>query len=147
MESTEARLLAVWRQGAVPVLLRRAGKGQCLRVRLPYGADNRQWLQNGRRTSPTWFSSEQYWETPKAWFNETVDRSLTRYKKIYVIQPFREHEKCAPACLNAAGHECQCSCMGANHGSGNDGSWFEVSDTFATRWGELHLACRLMSRP
>jgi hypothetical protein len=34
--------------------------------------------------------------------------------------------------------------MGANHGFGNDGSWFEVSETFATRWGEEELACRLM---
>jgi hypothetical protein len=33
--------------------------------------------------------------------------------------------------------------MGANHGAGNDGSWFEVSDTFSTRWGERELACRL----
>ena len=35
--------------------------------------------------------------------------------------------------------------MGANHGIGNDGSWFEVSDTFSTRWGERELACRLLT--
>jgi hypothetical protein len=34
--------------------------------------------------------------------------------------------------------------MGANHGAGNDGSWFEVSDAFAFRWGDQYLACRLM---
>ena len=146
MEDTNARLLAVWDQRLIPVIIRRGGKGQCLRVRLPYGADNRQWLQNDRRTSPTWFSSEHYWEAPKAWFNDLVERSLARYKKLYIVQPFREQEKCAPACMNAIGHECQCACMGANHGTGNDGSWFEVSDIFATRWGELHLACRLMTR-
>jgi hypothetical protein len=28
---------------------------------------------------------------------------------------------------------------------GNDGSWFEVSDTFASRWGDQQLACRLLS--
>ena len=32
-----------------------------------------------------------------------------------------------------------------NHGIGNDGSWFEVSDTFSTRWGERELACRLLT--
>jgi hypothetical protein len=35
--------------------------------------------------------------------------------------------------------------MGAHHGTGNDGSWFEVSDTFSTRWGEHQLACRLLT--
>ena len=39
---------------------------------------------------------------------------------------------------------CQCECIGANHGAGNDGSWFEVSDTFPTRWNELDLAWRLL---
>jgi hypothetical protein len=27
---------------------------------------------------------------------------------------------------------------GADHGMGNDGSWFEVSDTFSTRWGSIN---------
>lgn len=147
MEETDARLKAVWNQGLIPVILRRGGKGQRLRVRLPYGENNRQWLQNGRRISPSWNADDHYWETPKTWFNDLVERSLTKYAKVYIVQPFREQEKCAPACMNAVGHECQCSCMGANHGVGNDGSWFEISDTFATRWGELHLACRLMTRP
>ncbi|WP_354134437.1 hypothetical protein [Bradyrhizobium sp. S3.9.1] len=65
--------------------------------------------------------------------------------KVYIIQPYREQEICARACQEAQGHECQCSCMGANHGVGNDGSWFEVSDTFSTRWGERELACRLLT--
>ena len=149
MEETDARLLDIWRQGLIPVILRRGGKGQSLRIRIPYGDGNRHWLQNGRRISPTWCSAGRppFWEAPKAWFNDLVERSLVKYKKLYIIQPFREQEKCAPACMNAVGHECECSCMGANHGAGNDGSWFEVSDIFATRWREMHLACRLMTRP
>jgi hypothetical protein len=151
MEENEARLAAVWKQGgliSIPVILRRGGEGQKLRVRLPYEQGNRQWLQNDRRTSPTWFAKpdDQYWETPKAWFNDLVRRSLAKYKKVYIIQPYREQEKCARVCMNAMGHECTCSCMGANHGQGKNGSWLEVSDTFATRWGKLHLACRLMTR-
>ena len=73
------------------------------------------------------------------------DRALQRYGKVYIIQPYREQEICARACQEALGHECQCSCMGANHGIGNDGSWFEVSDTFSTRWGNRELACRLLT--
>ena len=144
MEGTDARLLAIWKQGSIPVILRRGGKGQKLRVRLPYSVDNRKWLRNGKATFPEWLTDKQCWEAPKAWFNDLVECSLQRYKKVYIIQPYREQEKCAPACMNALGHECQCSCMGANHGSGNDGSWFEVSETFATRSGEENYACRLM---
>ena len=135
----------VWHQKRIPVIMRRTGKGQHLLARLPYTETNREWLRNKRRTAPVWNSSKKYWELPKAWFNDFVNRSLERYGKVYIIQPYREQEKCAPACMNAIGHECQCSCMGQNHGAGNDGTWFEVSETFATRWSNLQIACRLLT--
>ena len=142
--TNEQKLKDVWNQKLMPVVLRRTGIGQKHQIRIPYSKSNRLWLQNGRRVSPEWIGNQKYWEIPKAWFNDFVERAVEKYGKLYVIQPYREQEKCAPACLNAAGHECQCSCMGANHGAGNDGSWFEVSETFATRWGNQELACRLM---
>lgn len=144
----DAELTRIWNQHEIPVILRRTGKGQLLRARLPYADNNRVWLQAGRRISPAWISRKRYWEIPKAWFNEIVERALRTFGQVYVIQPYREQEKCSPACLNAVGHECQCSCMGRNHGAGNDGSWFEISETFATRWHDQMLACRLMkARP
>ena len=136
----------VWKQKQIPVVLRRTGRGQRIRVQLPFAHDNRHWLQNGRRTAPEWIGgTEAYWELPKSWFNDLVDRALVRYGKIYIIQPYREQEICARACQEALGHECQCACMGANHGAGNDGGWFEVSDTCSTRWGDLELARRLLT--
>jgi hypothetical protein len=147
MRRMDQRTLApVWRQNRIPVVLRRTGKGERLRVRLPRRADDRTWLQNGRRSSPEWFDGNKaYWELPKAWFNDFVDRALQRYGSVYIVQPYREQEKCSPACQNALGHECQCSCMGRYHGAGTDGTWFEVSETFATRWGPRELACRLLT--
>lgn len=143
MTSTE-RLSAIWNQTATPVVLRRQHRGAKIRVRLPYDPSNKAWLQAGRRTRPIWNAEHRCWELPKSWFNDLVERSLRRWGRVYVVQPYREQEKCSPACMNARGHECECSCMGANHGQGNDGSWFEVSDTFATRWHDMELACRLM---
>ena len=140
-----SRQKAIWKQTSVPVVLRRTGKGQRLRIRLPYADDNRQWLQNGRRIQPVWVPDGRFWELPKAWFNDFVNRALERYGRVYIFQPFREQEKCAPACQNAVGHECQCSCMGANHGTGSDSTWFEVSETFSFRWGPQTLACRLLT--
>ena len=134
----------VWKQNDIPVIIRRAKTGQKHRLRLPYSDTNRDWLRDGRRDRPVWLADGKYWEIPKAWFNDLVERCLKRYGHVWIIQPFRESEKCAPACMNAQGHECQCSCMGANHGAGNDGSWFEVSEAFAVRWNREELAARLL---
>ena len=141
----EGRLKAAWNQKTIPVALRRDGKGERVRVRLPYADDNYAWLRNGRRIRPSWNSALGCWESPKAWFNDLVNRCLRRWGLIYVIQPYQKQEICAPACMNAIGHECQCSCMGANHGQGDDGGWFSTSEAFAARWGDRELACRLMT--
>ena len=144
MDVDEKEMKRIWNQRDIPVALRRGGKGQRLRIRIPFSDDNLEWLQNGRRARPVWSREHRYWELPNKWFNDFVERALRRYKLLYIMQPYREQEKCAPACLKAEGHECECSCMGANHGTGNDGSWFEVSETFACRWSDQYLACRLM---
>jgi hypothetical protein len=143
------RIKQIWGQARVPVLVQR-GKGKPPHCRLPYEPkkrDNRAWIRNGRRTDVRWDRERKYWEFPQAWFNDLVDRCLEEFGKVYIIQPYREQEKCAPACWNAMGHECQCSCMGENHGAGSAaGRWKIVSDTFATRWGEATFACRLLSK-
>ena len=141
-----SKLKMVWNQSSIPVVLRRGGKGQSLRVRLPKRPDNFEWLRNGQSIRPKWLADDQqwYWELPKRWFSDFVNRALVRYGKVYIIQPYREQEVCARACMEATGHECQCSCMGANHGAGIDESWFEVSEAFAVRSREPELACRLL---
>ncbi|MBA8861722.1 hypothetical protein FHW19_003449 [Ochrobactrum anthropi] len=143
-EQNKAKLDWVLSQKGVPVALR-FGKGHKLYVRVPYSADNRNWLQAGKRTSPVWLKERKQWELPQAWFNDFVDRCLNRYGKVYVVQPFREHEVCSPSCRSARGHECQCSCMGENHGSENNEGWFDVSDAFSLRWGAREIACRLIA--
>jgi hypothetical protein len=146
MNSTNERekIEEVWLQQLIPVIYR-GGKGHPLLLRLPYKADNYDWLRNDRPRKPRWISDKKYWEIPMARFNDTINRSLVRWKAIYIIQPYRHQEKCAPACWNATGHECECSCMGENHGSqSSGGDWYVVSDTFATKWGAKELACRLL---
>ena len=144
MITDKERMTQIWRQTIIPVIYRR-GTGSPLMIKLPYREDNRVWLRNEKRTKPVWVKDKKHWECPKAWFNDLVERSLLRWGKLYIIQPYRHQEKCAPACWNATGHECQCSCMGENHGSQSaSGDWFIVSDTFATRWDAEELACRLL---
>lgn len=140
----DARAKEVWRNHSrhTPVVLRRRGKP--VRLRMPYGDMNRLWLHSFGRRKPVWDRVGRFWELPASWFDRLVEGLLVRFGEVYVIQEYREQEKCAPACLNAKGFDCVCSCMGANHGQGDDGSWFTVSDTFAFRQGDLRLSCRLL---
>jgi hypothetical protein len=144
MRTNDPRLTAVWKQRGIPVVLRRTGVGEKLRVRIPPSVDAFSWLKADRRIHPYWSNLHSCWEVPKSWFNDFVVAALRRYGRLYIVQPYREHEICSPSCLNAVGHECECSCMGANHGAGNDGTWFEVSDAFAVRSTPTALACRLL---
>jgi hypothetical protein len=141
------QLKRVWNNPSIPVLYRR-GPSNHLLARLPYDPTNRSWLRASGRKNPMWLSSKKYWELPQAWFNDLVKRCIEKYGRVYIIQPFRAQDKCAPACWNAEGEICECSCMGAYHGSGHpSGRWKIVSETFATRWNGRELACRLLTRP
>lgn len=145
MDPQNPRLDQIWRQGRIPVVFRQ-GAGRPTLVRLPYSADNRAWVRGAKRHKPRWNGQYKCWETPAAWFDELIVRALQRHGRVYVIQLFREQQKCAPACWNAEGYHCECSCMGANHGTGHPGgAWHEVSDTFAFQWGAKTYACRLIA--
>ncbi|EOG7756539.1 hypothetical protein ACLIOH_003612, partial [Vibrio cholerae] len=146
-EVDDQKLAALLNQRSIPVLYRTGEKGAPLYVKLPFETTNMAWLRNNATRKPKWNTEHKWWETPKAWFNDLVKRCLQKYGKVYVIQPYRQQEKCAPACWNAEGHECSCSCMGEHHGSMNSvNDWYVVSDTFATKWHHLSVACRLMMK-
>lgn len=140
------KLNRIWIQTGVPVIFRQGDKGDLI-VKLPYANDNRVWIKLGHRINPVWNKEKKHWTVPRSWFNDLVNKSLERYSKIYVIQPYREQEKCAPACWNAKGHECNCSCMGENHGAqGENSDWLVISEAFATRWKAKEYACRLLTK-
>jgi hypothetical protein len=135
--------LRVWRNGAIPVVYQPGGRRPLL-VRLPYREGNRDWLlANGR--SIAWRARWKAWEVPRSRFDEIIGLALERFESCWVIQEYRPLEKCAPACWNAMGYECQCSCLGANHGSGRQLEHV-VDETFAFEWGERKLSCRLLGR-
>src|SRR4051812_2007853 len=122
MDDNRSRLKAVWSQRDIPVILRRQGKGEKTRARMPgplkYSLAEETWIQNGRRIYPEWVHGASFWQFPKKWFNDFVERSLMRFTRVYTVQIFREQEICARSCMEAHGFECNCSCMGQNHGMG-----------------------------
>ena len=142
-EADKAR--EVWNQKHTPVIYR-GGVGRPLLFKCPYREDNRIWLQTCQKNAPVWNKEKRHWKLTKSAFNKAINQSLEHWGKIYIIQPFYEFEKCAPSCMTATGHVCQCSCMGENHGAGGPNSdWINISDAFSFRWREDSLACRLLT--
>jgi hypothetical protein len=145
-DSQQRSAAEIWRQKQIPVIYRR-GRGARLMVKLPYAPDNFDWLRDDNRRKPEYDGQYKCWLVPSSWFDAIIRRTLQRFGRVYVIQPFRAFEKCAPACWNAEGFECECSCLGQNHGSSVSGNWWVISETFAMRWQDRELACRLIVRP
>jgi len=144
MEVRDPKLRSIWQKANPPVVFRRATSNPLL-VRLPFSPANFTWLREQKRHKPKWNEQYKCWEVPVAWFDSLVARLLTKYGAAYVVQRYQEQQKCAPACWSANGLHCECSCMGANHGSGHPGGrWHEVSEAFAFEWGPRKYACRLL---
>jgi len=144
VEIRDQRLKEIWQRASPPVIFRRGGSNP-LFVRLPYAPNNYSWLRSDKRHKPKWNDRYKCWETPVAWYDWLARRLLQHYSAVYLIQLYREQQKCAPACWGAKGLHCECSCMGENHGSGHPGgAWREVSETFAFEWGPRRYACRLL---
>lgn len=146
MSAQDQNLRAIWKQSKIPVVYRQGGKDPLL-VRLPYEKDNRAWLkENPRQKEPEFFKKYECWRIPKSRFDTIIEKALVRYGRVYAIQPYRVLEICTSSCMKASGFECECSCMGANHGAGIAGSWYEISETLAVKWHTREYACRLIVR-
>jgi hypothetical protein len=136
-------LLRVWNQKRYPVIFRRR-RGKLL-VRLPYANDNMAWLKEFGRTKPEWDKKYKCWLLPRGWLDSLVFSMLHRYQGVYLIQPYNKLEKCAPACWNAQGFDCECSCGGVNHGAGQPGgNWLTISDALAVKHNDIEYAYRLL---
>mgnify|MGYP000005754874 FL=1 len=133
----------VWAQKSVPVIWRRSPP---IWVRLPYLKGNREWMRPDRGHQPEWNKPQNRWQVPASWFNQLVDKCLDRFGAVYIIEPHRPMMKCAPACRDAKGHICECSCLGANHGSNHHAGWYDVSETFSFKYGQSELMSRRLTK-
>ena len=136
--------IEIWRNYKIPVIYRQK-KGLPILVKLPYNKNNYELLRGDHTRKPSYNSRFKCYETPYSWFDDLIKRLLFFYDCIYLIQPYREKEICAPACWNAEGLICECSCMGENHGAGQpEGRWYEINETFAILWHEKKSSCNLI---
>ena len=141
----------VWNQGKLPVIY--VPYSGPLMIRLPKGVftstQEGEWLRlvERHRRKPQRNERFNCWDVPRAWYRDLSRQIVERFDKTYLIKPYRESQKCAPACWDAKGDLCVCSCMGKNHGLGQPGGqWFIVSDTCAVKWGEKDYSLSVLSR-
>jgi hypothetical protein len=136
-----AGIMDIWKSFSYPRLL--CAEGQSTWVRVPFQADNREWLRedakgetHGRR-QPKWNRSQERWEVPQNWRGEVTRKCVERYGGVVVISEGKsEVDKCAPACWDAVSDvtECTCSCGGWWHGKHNPGGFYVIGDALAVRW-------------
>jgi hypothetical protein len=134
-------IAAVWGNGRIPVIAV-PPKGE-IKLRLPYSEANREWLKISQR-DPRWDKVERCWFLPRSWLNRQARRIVGKFGRCYIVQSVCETETCSPACLNAAGIDCDCSCRGEHHGSGNEDAWFVINETFACRSEGREYSVRLV---
>ncbi len=154
MDRKDPKLEQIWKQNEIPVVFRDGKPTQRLLIRLPFKQpdmlkaeyfEQLNWVRAEHRIYPERITQYNCWKIPMTWFEDIIKRSMYKYGSVYVIQPYRIQQKCAPACWNAIGVECECSCMGENHGAGNPaGKWHVVSETLAVSWGNKQYSCRLI---
>jgi len=140
-----------WNQSQIPVILRRRkiyGQNTKIRIRLPKRGDHYKLLKGDNKSNhnPVFFEKGGFWEVPYGRLNYLVETLAKFYGKVILMQPVREKQVCARACMQAQGFECECSCLGENHGSENmDSSWYEVDDTYAVRHGPEIVSLKIIS--
>jgi len=143
---------AAWNQHSVPVILRRKRTREgnpVLRIRLPRRHTNYGVLKGDKpqNRNPEYRSEGDFWEIPYSRLNDIVRILVAYYGQVILMQPVKHRQVCARACMEAAGFECECSCLGANHGSNNmDSSWFEVDDTYAVMYRDEEVSLRVISK-
>ncbi len=80
-EISDGVLRRVWNEKTIPVVLRR-GKGQRIRMRLPYSKNSRLWLQIWAAATACLDRTAAMRGQSKARFNEFVTRALEHYKQL-----------------------------------------------------------------
>lgn len=103
---------------------------------MPYGdGTNRRWLHArlGERIRPEWNKHARRWEVSRRHLRPLVDALAEKFGEVEVTLEFSTKEQCDSRCQTAMNDDCQCSCLGENHGGGVFLDWIVVSDTTLIR--------------
>lgn len=103
-----------------------------VRVKLPYADGNRHWLRQtcGARTQVKFDRDGKHWLVARGHFRTVIEALAARFGEVEVFVDQTVSTKCGPSCQGAVGDECNCQCLGANHGGQVSAGWVRVSEEF-----------------
>ncbi|WP_202819032.1 endonuclease domain-containing protein [Actinosynnema sp. ALI-1.44] len=115
-------------------------------AKIPARKGNRRWLHESVRIrSPHLDKDSGKWTLPRNCLTKLVTAAIDRYGYIVVCRDMSRLSKRTRTCLEAAGSDCDCSCLGAYHGADSFG-WFErVGDVMVADLGEVKRTAILYS--
>jgi hypothetical protein len=106
-------------------------------AKIPPQKGNRRWLHESVCIrSP--LLEDKRWYLPRSCLSRLVTAAVDRYGHVVVVRDMKRLSRCAQACLDATGLDCDCSCMGLSHGSSNVGNWVAtIGDVVFSNRGEF----------
>jgi hypothetical protein len=96
-------------------------------AKLPYVKDNRQWLRHTVRVRSPQYAKLK-WTLPRNCLARLVHAAIDRYGQVDLYRDMRALSKCDRRCQRAQGYDCDCSCLGVNHGQESAG-WVAVGES------------------
>lgn len=114
-------LIQIWRP--------RTGR---VRLKIPYFEGTRFWLREvcGAGTRPDFDRDRKDWTVSRNHLRAVVEALVDRFGEVELIVDQGTNLKCGPSCQNAISDECQCQCLGVNHGGLVAEGWLRVSEEF-----------------
>jgi hypothetical protein len=111
-------------------------EGQVI-AKIPPRKGNYRWLHHHLAIRSPRLDGDR-WHLPRNCLLKFVTAAVDRYGYVAVYRDMSKLSRCNRLCLEAQGMECDCSCMGAHHGTADSGGWFEVvGDAVVADLGEI----------
>jgi hypothetical protein len=105
-------------------------------ARIP-GRDRRRWLQSSVRARSPRLGDDGSWELPRCCLTRLVTAAADRYGRAVAVRYMARLSRCSRACQQAAGADCDCSCLGQFHGQDSAAAWVELTgDVLVADLGE-----------
>lgn len=88
-------------------------------VSMPFTKGNRAWLKRelGARIRPEYIGRGK-WTLARSHLDAVVAALADRFGRVDVFLDFAETQRCDVRCQSARSRECDCTCLGRNHGQG-----------------------------
>lgn len=103
---------------------------------MPYARGTRGWLRSvcGAGTRPEFDRARKAWTVARPHFRRVVDALADRYGSVDVYMDHTARTVCGKLCWEAKGDDCDCACLGDNHGQGRwRKDWRLVDDYWMVR--------------